>query len=168
MKNNNKIVTETEMVINFINSNNYDELKELYKQLTIFDEFIDWEEVKEDDEKVIPFGNFGDYQISLDVDCKMLYLKKYSYDNGYLIENDVVFRKNTNRDNGYFFAMFNFDTLYSVKENNGEFMINRLVSREESYNGREILVNAPICYGENYSNINSKEDVKILRKVLTK
>lgn len=167
MKNNK--ITESDMVINFINSNNKNELKDLYyKTLTIFNNFIDWDEVKEDDEKVIPFGNFGDYKISLDVDCKMLYLKKYTYDDGYLLEEDIVFRKDVNRGKGYFFAMFNFDTLYSVKESNGEFMINRLVSREVSYNGREFVEKEPVCYGENYSNINNNEDAMVLRKVLTK
>ena len=38
---NNKI-TESDMVINFINSNNEDEVKDLYKNLAIFDDFIDW------------------------------------------------------------------------------------------------------------------------------
>ena len=64
--------------------------------------------------------------------------------------------------------MYNFDTLYSVKENDGEFMINRLVSRDISYNGRDFLERDPIYYGENYRNINNNEDAKILRKVLTK
>jgi len=165
--NNNKI-TESDMVINFINSNNEDEVKDLYKNLAIFDDFIDWDEVKEEEEKVTPFGNFGDYKISLDVDCKMLYLKKYDYDNGYLIAKDIVFRKDINHSKGIFYAMYNFDILYSVKENDGEFMINRLVSRDISYNGRDFLERDPIYYGENYSNINNNEDVRILRKVLTK
>ena len=117
---------------------------------------------------VPPFGDFFGYDVSLAVDCKMLYLKKYNYDNGYLVEEDVVFRKDANKRNCYFFAMYTFDTLYNVKEKCGNFIINKLVSREDCYNGEKFIRKEPIYYGENYNNINNMKDEMVLRKVLTK
>ena len=71
-------------------------------------------------------------------------------------------------DNDDKYGLFKFDTLHKISNSNGKIRLNKLVSRDISYDGEKLIEKEPIYYGENFININNYENEKEIRKVLTK
>lgn len=161
-----------QIIIEFMNEE-IDDYKWLYTYLKSYYCFyqkmfqeIENEEIKERLKKLKSSSNNPEIEgISVDLETNLINIRKYILDDDYLIIRDATL-KEVYDDEKY--ILFNFATLCKLTTIDEEVKLNKLVTREISYDGKKAIEKIPIYYDENFINIDNLEEGKGIRKILAR
>lgn len=168
----NEIFCENQLISKLLcYSETFDEQKDIYNNLRVFYEYLNWNELREENEKYISldcytFDEEGT-EVIADVDCESLNVRKYNLQGNFLSIDDMIFKKYYKPIKGKLYGLFRFITVYEVLEENNNIKLNRVFSREIVNDGEIVSEKPIICYGQNFTNIECFEEENGIRKVLT-